>query len=276
MKKPIKSLRRKNPTEITNGIKWYYQSENYINTPKDFKVIVEKVIYEFGKILKQKLPVIINKVPMIVIEDLMFNKYNGLDHSLAAYDSNNNVIYLNGNKIKSEISKCDINKFVRYLHHELGHFVYKKYLSEESLERFEEFIDDNMSFQNINVLIYYSKFPNLKEKYPIYYIIIETIIWQMIRNGLKVTLNFTKDLENFKKIYSKTTNSKSMIKYKDNFYVFGKPTTSYMPFSKDFHTNSKTIEEIFCECFSYYMMFGLKEMHSANFTILQTILPELK
>lgn len=275
MKKPIKSFRRKNPTEITNGIKWYYQSENYINTPKDFKVIVEKVIYEFGKILKQKLPTIINKVPMIVVEDLMFNKYNGRDVAEALFDDKHNVIYVNGEDIKytlNENKKTPNNAVINHLSplliktlfHELGHFIFRKFLDNDAVENFENYILNNSDIFEIDVLIYYAKFPELKKKYPIYYIIIDSIIEKMKRDNELISKNTIKNLERYKKLYD------------DHLYTFDKPSSSYIPYTKKFKLRNEAEEEIFCELFSYYMVSGLHQLHRTNLTILQTVLPELK
>lgn len=266
-----KISKKQNPTEITNGIKWYYQSENYINTPPDFKPIFEKIIYDFGKILKQKFPAVINKVPMIVVEDLMFNKYNQLDFAAGIYREDDNTIYINGNYIKEELKDKNFNfsnnieEFVKTLFHELGHFIYSQYLSENSIEKFSDYIDDNLDLFNMDVLIYYSKFPHLESQYPIYYLIIDIIIRNIEEKigRLVSERNITKTLKDFKKI-------------KGNFFTFSKPVSSYSPLGNKFHVDSNTEEELFCEMFSYYMVTGLNEMHSANFTILQTILPELR
>lgn len=270
----MKFLKKKrvsrNPTEITNGIKWYYQSDNYINTPPDFKPVFERIIYEFGKILKQKFPTIINKVPMIVVEDLMFNKYNKLDFAAAMYKENDNIIYVNGEHFKSEIKDEDFNsstieEFIKTLFHELGHFIYFQYLSENAVDKFSEYIDDNLDIFNMDVLIYYSKFPHLQKQFPIYYIIIDIIIRNIEEKigRLISEKGITKILQIFKK-------------NNGNFFTFAKPVSSYSPLNERFQIDSNTEEELFCEIFSYYMVTGLNEMHSANFTILQTILPELK
>lgn len=241
----VKNKKRKNPVlRSINGIKY-----EIIDNPKYDEY---QLIKKFSEIIDQKFPKIKNKIPLILFEKIR-SDYDG------QFSEDDNEISIN-----SFIDNIN-NHQLRVLFHELGHFIYRLYLSDSAKREFINYIRRNTKVVNIDELITlvrkYSE-EKIKENYSIY--------WAIIMN-LYHNREYAYYIENINQKDYKAPFSEDFLEWfynrKDKkFKSFIKPSSHYSP----------NTEEIFCEIFANYMMYDLRLLHSDNYRILRYILPELK
>jgi hypothetical protein len=236
--------KRKNPLHIINGIRY-----EIIDLPKYDE---ERVVRQFSEILNKKFKVIINYIPLI-----LFKKLRGRIGELSYEPINADVvnIVMNSNYVNKN------NIVLRMLFHELGHYLYRIYLSDEAIDEFQDYIKDNTKRVNISQLIDLTETfssEELKLKYPLQYVLIGSF---QFGDKYKYYLKNVKNSE--KNVYSlHFLEWLSGTKVK----LFDKPASAYIPDN----------EEIFCEIFANYMMYDLRLLHSDNYRILKTLIPELR
>lgn len=239
-----KNKKRRNPVlRSISGVKY-----EIIDLPKfDEYALIEK----FSNIIDRKLPSIKNKIPLILFKDIEDWGY---------YDENDNVIEITS-------SEGNINNVIlRYLFHELAHYVYRKYLSNYAIKEFDKYVNRNKKPIDLNRVSYLFEkldIDKFRAKHPIEYIVI---------GNLKITKDFKYYKENIDKKdkyapYSPDFLDWFIIRNKDKQHKeFIKPPSEYI-------INK---EEIFCEIFANYMMYDLRLLHSDNYRILRYIIPELR
>lgn len=218
----------------------------------------EKLIRKFSEILNRKFRVLANKVPLI-----LFKKMKGIKGFIefkrlrGTEDDVSSVIIINPDFPNEN------NYAVKDLFHEVGHFVYNDYISEDAREDFEYYVNNHRKKVELNIFIEllsnYSK-EEILEFDSLNYILIES---------LKFIDEFDYYVNNIRKI--KNSFDKSYLIWLKNYSgykarIFDRPVSSFMPDS----------EEIFCEIFANYMMYDLRALHSENYRILKQILPELR
>lgn len=209
------------------------------------------LIEKFSKILDKKLPSVKNKIPLILFEKL--DKYG-------SYPYSENVIKLASNEDNSN------NIMLRYLFHELGHFIYDKYLSNQALKEFDKYINRNRKPIDLDKVSY----------------LFEKLTIDEFRINHPVEFVIVANLENTKefKYYKNNINSKDKYApYSPDFldwFIIGKKGKQYKEFIKPPSNYIPTKEEIFCEIFANYMMYDLRLLHSDNYRILRYVLPELR
>ncbi len=236
--------KRINPLHIINGIDY-----EIIDLPKYDE---ERVIRQFSEILDKKFKVIKNKIPLILFKKLKGRvgelNYNSINADVVNIIMNSN--YVNKNNI-----------VLRMLFHELGHYLYEFYLSDNTIDAFQDYVKDNTKRVNISQLVTlvenYSN-DELRLKYPLQYVLIGSFYFS---DEYKYYLNNVKNSE--RNIYSI-----HFLEWLKNIKIkmFDKPASAYMPNN----------EEIFCEIFANYMMYDLRLLHSDNYRILKQLIPELR
>lgn len=212
----------------------------------------EKLIRKFSEILNRKFRVLVNKVPTIVFKDL-----EGYSAGLTTFK---------GNVVESIIlcsKRSNHNdEQLRILFHEVGHFVYNNILAEKAIILFEDYVSDNTKKikirRFINLLNNKYTQEDIRTEDPVAYVIIDHLrnhdlykYYNKHISKIKSPLNidFLLWVDSF-----------------NNLRVFDKPASAYMPDE----------EEIFCEIFANYMMYDLRLLHSDNYRILKTLIPELR
>ena len=236
--------KRKNPLHNINGIRY-----EIIDLPKYDE---ERVIRQFSEILNKKFKVIINYVPLILFKVLK-GRVGELNYEPINADVVN--IIMNSNYVNKN------NIVLRFLFHELGHYLFEFYLSDETIDDFQDYVKDNTKRVNISQLIdLIETFSSeeLKLKYPLQYVLIGSF---QFSDEYKYYLKNVKNSE--KNVYSL-----HFLKWleKTKIKLFDKPASAYMPDN----------EEIFCEIFANYMMYDLRLLHSDNYRILKVLIPELR
>ena len=128
--------KRKNPLHNINGIRY-----EIIDLPKYDE---ERVIRQFSEILNKKFKVIINYVPLILFKVLR-GRVGELNYEPINADVVN--IVMNSNYVNKN------NIVLRFLFHELGHYLFEFYLSDETIDDFQDYVKDNTKRVNISQLI---------------------------------------------------------------------------------------------------------------------------
>ncbi len=223
-----------------------------------------KLINNISKILERKFKVIINKLPIIIIRKM--------SDSLGEYDYNLNEISIN-----TKIYTDWIKNYEYILLHEIGHFVYDKYLSSESKDYFYSYIRRNIKTINFEKLYnLYEKYgeEKLKIQFPLIYVLIHSLKYSNAFDQYNdlFELNIKSPFD--KKFLNYIIKNYSSFQYRNNEKrrVFSKPSSSYMLDINEFSYDS----EIFCEIFANYMIYDKKLLHNDNYVILKEMLPELR
>ncbi len=212
----------------------------------------EKIIRKFSEILNKKFNSILGYTPLINFNKLKSN----LD---GQFNINDNLIIINS------IVENTNNYLLRTLFHELGHFIYEKYLSDSAIKEFRNYIRRNTKFLDLEDLI----------------LLVEKKSEDIIRLKCPLKWAFIMSLYGNKEytyyineISQKDVDAPFSVDFLSWFYnrkqgklkIFNKPPSWYIPNS----------EEIFCEIFANYMMYDLRLLHSDNYRILKELLPELR
>ena len=235
---------RKNPIlHVVDGIKYEIKDRPMYD--------VFRLISNFSEIIDKKFPSVKNKIPLIIFENI-----NTGEEGLYYY-------------IRNEISmSSDLNHdHLRMLFHELGHFVYTKYLNKNNSAYFNNYVNSQIKELNLlklkQLLIKYG-LKDMSIKFPLLYVLI---------TSLRFSIWFNYFIE--KTEYDGPINDQMFIElidfiislkkdFKETFFI--KPASNYMPDN----------EEIFCEIFANYMMYDKRLLHSDNYIMLKQILPELR
>lgn len=239
--------KRKNPlkyiaTRSINGINY-----EILNNPGYDEISLLK---NFSNILKKKFPSIINKVPLIIFKRI----------DKAGY------YYNEENYIEIDSDNYNINNItLRILFHELGHFIYNRYLSKDELKEFSKYIAKNKKYINLDkVSKLFEKYSldELRIKYPFEFVLI---------SSLEDTKEFKYYIENINQKDKDAPFSSEffdwfILRNNHKYRIFIKPASDYL-------INN---EEIFCEIFANYMMYDIRLLHSDNYRILRYVLPELR
>lgn len=295
----MRKLKRKNPGGVINGIRYNIDFKaspelvggiskktaedwEYVQF-RDFEYKFIRIIEDLSKIINAKFKLIVSKLPTIVLtfqdadllKHLKYAKedFNQFDNSIAVYDKLEKIILLNSKFLYDDYEKdwdsnkykivYDHNKILRILFHEIGHFVYYNYISNESLKFFDSYIFDNIKKLNINkLMIIVQKYPySLQQKFPIIYVIIKS---------LSYSLGYDKD-----SLMTLLQRHKQEIGTR--FYSFTKPVSDMMPYIIKTKKDAKNMaEEIFAEMFANYMMYDKHMLSNDNYKILKIIIPELR
>lgn len=231
---------KKNPIlHIINGIKYEIEDKPEFDE--------ERVIRIFSDILNSKFPKIKNKVPVIIIKK---GEY------LGGYDDDRNLIFLNSEIYATQTSRFPeytMNK-VRTLFHELGHYIFGKFLNKEAINYIEKYVAINrkkINLQKVKTLLDKYGIEDLRINFPIVYAILINFIQVYGYDDKKYTRT-----EYFNYLLSRGVNE---------IISFTKPASPYMPYG----------EEIFCEIFANYMIAHKNLLHNDNYKMLKIILPEL-
>lgn len=230
-------------TRSVNGINY-----EILDLP-DFDEI--SLLRKFSKIIDEKFPRIKNKIPLIVFKKI--GDKGGYYH----YDDN----YIEINSDNDNLN----NVSLRYLFHELGHFIYDKYLSETELKEFGKYINSNR--KNIDLLDLSRKFEKydldkLRIEYPFEFVIISSL---QDTKDFKYYIKYVDQKDKYAPFSSEFIDWFT-IRNNKKYRVFDKPPSDYI-------INK---EEIFCEIFANYMMYNIRLLHSDNKRILRYVLPELR
>lgn len=204
----------------------------------------EELLNRFSEIINRKFKTIKNHLPLIVFKRLV------------ARDGE-----LRTNLIINSNYKNRNNKLLRTLFHELGHFIYRFYISDDAIEEFNFYIDKNtkkVDIQKLINLVNLYEWDEISKNYSLEYVLIGSLQFSDEYSY------YTKNVKNAED----TNYSIHFLEWLKNIKVklFDKPASAYMPNS----------EEIFCEIFANYMMYDLRLLHSENYRILRQILPELR
>lgn len=323
---PVKSCYkiRQNPSLIIDRIKYYYESDEFIglgpqnSSRKGYhplaKDLFEDIIRSFAKILRKKFPTIIPLVPLIIIENKHFEENYSVKETsnygiIASYDPPTNLIYVNYNEFVErffyEITSLENKKeiitfYVRFLMHELGHFVWYKYLNISNAvnwknpkrDYFINYINDHMKNIDLSYLKQLAKENSerrLQLNFTIDYAIIMSLIARMETDGIKLPPPNGRYIPKYLEIY--TDNYKNYLKDGKQtmgrtpkggartIYTFTRPVSDFMPYGKK-HEEGNVEEdfyvEVWAELFANYMMSGINELHSGNYKVLKILLPELR
>lgn len=236
--------KRKNPLHNINGIRY-----EIIDLPKYDE---ERVIRQFSEILNKKFKVIINYVPLILFKVLK-GRVGELNYEPINADVVN--IIMNSNYVNKN------NIVLRTVFHELGHYLYEYYLSDEAIDDFQDYVKSNTKRVNIKELVDLlenTSNEELRLKYPLQYVLIGSF-------------QFSDEYKYYRKNVRNSDNHVFSTHFllwlsDQKIKLFYKPASSYMPDN----------EEIFCEIFANYMMYDLRLLHSDNYRILKTLMPELR
>lgn len=234
---------------IVNGVKY-----EIVDSPEYDE---EKIIKKFSIILDQKFPYIKSKIPLIIFRKRV------------KYERDFLGMWMNNSPKTGEYKKIIINSIfdentkyqevLETLFHELGHYIWQMYISENAMWEFKKYIYNNTAYISIealrNIIIKYS-YEQIREKFPLIFVIISSLYHKYTPFYITLDLHVF-DIENFNMLLQQGRDYES---------VFIKPVTEYMPDD----------EEIFCEMFFVYMIYGKKHLNDDNYKILKLILPELK
>lgn len=150
----MKLKRKKNPQgDVINGIHFviapliqeHVYAEQGYGGKRVSPVIndIYHLIREFSEILNKKFPAIKNRVPLIVFQE--FDQFQRIQSIVGLYKSSN-IIQL----------KSDYDPYLfklRYLFHELGHFVFRKYLSQDAINYFNKYVESTTVKLNLNKIM---------------------------------------------------------------------------------------------------------------------------
>lgn len=317
---------KRNPGYNYEGIKYYFHDkqikyvadlveEGFINNrPKKYSYIFNKItdsIKQVSKIITKKFPTIRNKTPTILFVSHGFEAGVFASSELDLHIIADGEYLYNENLIKINYDTTYYT-MIKNIFHEIGHFLYRKYLSTDAILFYINYITLNSKQITLDSIIdVYDKFNQQENVINKKLIKIRKQIYQLEQQILD-SQNEHYDDENYEenydlendiydlqsKIYDLEIERSSFeiqypvenniinkikeyfdvdIKNEDINPINIKRIEYYLNmFSKPSSDYNKNMEEIFCEIFANYMMYGSNYIHIDNFKMLRTMIPELR